>query len=434
MVFFTCNACGTSLKKNKVEGHFPQCRSCTALSCMDCNKDFWGEEYKSHVKCVSEQERYGGKVTVNKGEKKQEQWIEQIQQAVSRGGLSPKISSIIQRLLSFDNIPRKQSKFKNFLRTSVNVRDEGLAEEIWKTLETCTKQENGNEAANETKPSEGEQKEGQAAEEQSKQLSKRERKEERRKAHSKKEKKDGNKQEEKVSVEEPKQNKSKKDKVEKQTEEENGDETINSTVTEDNGQVESDVENESRKKKDRKHKKMKGQNGSVDESANNDDSELQQEDATTHKEKKNKKRKHASNGDGLNESEITDEKMETDAAKEEDENRLPVNGKKQKKRKREDASSVSDTVDGSTEADETLDDTKAKKFMWDNVITRVLKKADEHELPLKKLRKKVMAEYNACSSHQGHEKTEEKLWAKFEKKIKKNSQYKLHKDRVKLVR
>ena len=39
MVVFTCNQCGDSLKKNKVEPHLRQCRT-RSLSCVDCLTDF----------------------------------------------------------------------------------------------------------------------------------------------------------------------------------------------------------------------------------------------------------------------------------------------------------------------------------------------------------------------------------------------------------
>ncbi len=80
MVFFTCNACGSSLKKNQVEKHYRnECRNCSVLSCMDCGKDFYGDEYASHTKCVSEAEKYQGamfKGNANKGDKKQQEWLE----------------------------------------------------------------------------------------------------------------------------------------------------------------------------------------------------------------------------------------------------------------------------------------------------------------------------------------------------------------------
>ncbi len=51
MVVFCCNACGESLKKNKVQQHYEQkCRNCTVLSCMDCGKDFHGDDYAMHTR------------------------------------------------------------------------------------------------------------------------------------------------------------------------------------------------------------------------------------------------------------------------------------------------------------------------------------------------------------------------------------------------
>lgn len=41
MVFFTCNACGESVKKVQVEKHVAVCRNCECLSCIDCGEDFW---------------------------------------------------------------------------------------------------------------------------------------------------------------------------------------------------------------------------------------------------------------------------------------------------------------------------------------------------------------------------------------------------------
>nr|XP_008272358.1 cell growth-regulating nucleolar protein isoform X3 [Oryctolagus cuniculus] len=89
MVFFTCNACGESVKKVQVEKHVSVCRSCDSLSCIDCGRDFWGDDYKNHVKCVSEDQKYGGKGyegKTHKGDVKQQAWI---QEPVSTGQAQP---------------------------------------------------------------------------------------------------------------------------------------------------------------------------------------------------------------------------------------------------------------------------------------------------------------------------------------------------------
>ena len=59
MVYFTCDACGEQLKKPSVEKHYTQkCRDCYKLTCIDCLKDFYGEEYQAHTSCMSEDQRY----------------------------------------------------------------------------------------------------------------------------------------------------------------------------------------------------------------------------------------------------------------------------------------------------------------------------------------------------------------------------------------
>lgn len=59
MVFFACDGCGESLKKNQVQKHMFCCRSQT-FSCMDCQKAFTRQTYVEHIKCISENEKYGG--------------------------------------------------------------------------------------------------------------------------------------------------------------------------------------------------------------------------------------------------------------------------------------------------------------------------------------------------------------------------------------
>lgn len=80
MVVFTCNHCGESLKKNVVEKHKFRCKSQIFVSCMDCFKDFDDNTYSTHNQCITEAERYSGKDYVpkanqNKGQKKQEAWV-----------------------------------------------------------------------------------------------------------------------------------------------------------------------------------------------------------------------------------------------------------------------------------------------------------------------------------------------------------------------
>lgn len=68
MVSFYCDGCGDVIKKPKVPNHIIRCRRSYSFSCIDCNKVFKGEEFKAHTSCISEAEKYQGKLY--KGPKK----------------------------------------------------------------------------------------------------------------------------------------------------------------------------------------------------------------------------------------------------------------------------------------------------------------------------------------------------------------------------
>ena len=81
MVSFICSACGQTVRKVQVEKHYQNdCPSCDVLSCIDCGKDFHGDEYVGHTSCITEAEKYQGKLykpkdKQNKGEHKQQEWL-----------------------------------------------------------------------------------------------------------------------------------------------------------------------------------------------------------------------------------------------------------------------------------------------------------------------------------------------------------------------
>ena len=81
MVSFICNVCGQTVRKTQVEKHYQNdCRSCNVLSCIDCGLDFHGDEYVGHTSCITEAEKYQGKLykpkdKTNKGEHKQQEWL-----------------------------------------------------------------------------------------------------------------------------------------------------------------------------------------------------------------------------------------------------------------------------------------------------------------------------------------------------------------------
>ena len=137
MVVFICEACNETLKRNKVASHW--CRNFWYLSCMDCNKRFEGDEYLSHTTCVSEAERYQGALYVhkdNKGEVKQQAWMSSVQKRLDEADGSAKLRPFMERLLAYDNVPRKRTKFINFAKNSLNLKQDrdGIAEKLWEVI------------------------------------------------------------------------------------------------------------------------------------------------------------------------------------------------------------------------------------------------------------------------------------------------------------
>ncbi|XP_063715549.1 cell growth-regulating nucleolar protein-like isoform X2 [Symsagittifera roscoffensis] len=140
MVMFVCNMCGESLKKNKVEEHYRfKCRNCETVSCMDCGKDFWGDDYVQHNKCISEQEKYQGTPTDYKGDNKQEQWVANVTTVIASYSGNPKVRSLLEMCVQCPNLPRKQKKFVNFVRSSFNERNQTVVGEAWEIIEKASK-------------------------------------------------------------------------------------------------------------------------------------------------------------------------------------------------------------------------------------------------------------------------------------------------------
>lgn len=329
MVFFSCNACGDSLKKNQVEKHYAtKCRQGKSLSCIDCSKEFWGEEYNQHTKCISEEEKYSGKNYVpkaraNKGEQKQNQWLEQVQAAIDGAKSDKNIHQLLQRIKDYPNIPRKQAKFKNFVKNSLRVHQEHLINQAWDLIMKHAGQASAVDEPPSEKPVNGAHVEQSQAE--------------------------------------------KKKELKEQTKKERKEERKRKRQTEVNGDVREEVEEQLDKPKKKKKRKREAE---------------EEEEANGETEAK----RPAMN--------ISQEKL---------------NG-----------------VDEVGESNEE-DSKSAEKFEWEKVITAVLQK--KGEMPIKKLRKKVLAEY---TSRKGELRSEEKILAKFSKKVNKNPKFKVHKERVKL--
>uniref|UniRef100_UPI00398F3429 cell growth-regulating nucleolar protein isoform X2 n=1 Tax=Pristiophorus japonicus TaxID=55135 RepID=UPI00398F3429 len=332
MVFFTCNGCGESVKKAQVEKHFNICRNCSCLSCIDCGKDFWGEDYKTHIKCISEDQKYGGKgfeAKAKKGDMKQQQWMQKVHEAMNESKVSPGVREILEQMDSYDNIPRKKTKFQNWMKNSLNIHNEALQGQVWEIFSAATSNDKNNQqpshkhSQNGKDPSESveaNQDQAPVAENVEKKRNKRERKEERQKK-SKKEKKHLNSKDEENSLKHEPDSKT----------------------------------NQLEEKKKKKLKKKHNKDGAhiVEENGNQTKGYEQQDSEHLHGNKKSKKRKYEkSSEDGPN--------------------------SKQKKVEIPETKEVEENVE-----------TKPGKFNWKRTIRIVLQQSPEQEVSIKKLRKKA---------------------------------------------
>ncbi|XP_042637971.1 cell growth-regulating nucleolar protein [Orycteropus afer afer] len=384
MVFFTCNACGESVKKVQVERHVAVCRNCECLSCIDCGQDFWGDDYKNHVKCISESQKYGGKGyegKAHKGDMKQQAWIQKINELMKRPTVSPKVRELLEQMSGFDNIPRKKVKFQNWMKNSLKIHSDSVLEQAWSIFSEAARNEpvcEGqakqplNQAANpcaEVSPKAPPSSTQGAPEKRTEaKKSKRERKEERQKSR-KKEKKEL--------------------------------------------RVENQQENSGSQKPKKRKKGLEA-----------GDAETPEANGTAGKKGKKKKKK----GEGPRPSEGP---WEGDPAQEET---APGAGKRKRTPSEDEADSKKKKmkIPGHPEGGESADTSGKGKFNWKGTIRAVLKQAPDNELPVKKLKKKVLAQYYAVATEQ--HRSEEELLAIFNKKISKNPTFKLLKDKVKLLK
>lgn len=391
MVFFTCNACGESVKKIQVEKHVSVCRNCECLSCIDCGKDFWGSDYKNHVKCISEDQKYGGKgyeVKTHKGYAKQQAWIQKINELVKKPNVNPKVRELLQQISAFDNIPRKKAKFQNWMKYSLKVQNESLLEQVWSIFSKASSSEPAGKEQEQQVPSleakphaeipaevPSSKTNGTAEEHAEAKKNKRERKEERQK-NRKKEKKE-------LKLEGQESSGSQKLKKRKKG--------LEAQLVAEEGEM--SKANGSAGKKSKK-KRAQGQQapeeGADGGGGPGDNADGVQPQTAMGK----RKRKHS--------------EVESDC--------------KKKKVK----------LPGHPEEGEPRDlEAPAKgKFNWKGTIKAVLKQAPDNEISIKKLKKKVLAQYHVVTSD--HRMSEEELLAIFHKKISKNPMFKVLKDKVKL--
>lgn len=361
------------------------------VSCMDCSHEFWNDDYQQHIKCISEEEKYSGKdykprPGQNKGELKQDAWLQQVQKAIDSSSSTPKVRHLLERLKDYPNIPRKQAKFLNFIKNSMRISDTKLANSVWDILMPVTqpkdkvneKENDKNETNSEkdkcekNKTEEEEEEEEEDSTKKVKKMSKREKKEERRKEQSKDEKKD------------KKQN--------------------HASEKVDNDEKNEEIGGRLPAKKKGKKRKRNDSSSAEDEDKNNVVLGEKNGEKTKPKKKSDKKRRHAEKDD-------------------DDDDLPPLEANPNH-------ACFEETQDDDEEKDSPPKKKKSKNFNWEQIILSLLQKAKEKTMSEKKLRKKVLAEY---VSQGGHVDSMSILKAKFDRKIKKNRQFVRQKDTVRLI-
>ncbi|KAI6056256.1 LYAR [Marmota monax] len=377
MVFFICNACGESVKKIQVEKHVSVCRNCECLSCIDCGRDFWGDDYKNHVKCISEDQKYGGKGyegKAHKGDMKQQAWIQKINELIRKPNVSPKVRELLKQISAFDNVPRKKAKFQNWMKNSLKVHNESILEQVWNIFSEASSDEPFSKGQDQQPPN-------QVAKSCSEASTK----------------------------------------------------TPASSKTNDSTEKQAEAKKNKRERKEERQKNRKREKKELK-------LENHQDNSRSQKPKKRKKGQEAdleaagergSMANGSIGKKGKKKKGQGEQAREEDTDR--VRGPKEDPTEA-DSKMKKMKFPGHPEAGEAEDDeapTKGK-FNWKGTIKAVLRQAPDGELSIKKLRKKVLAQYYTVTNDR--HRCEEELLVIFNKKVSKNPTFKLIKDKVKLLK
>ncbi|XP_022669011.1 uncharacterized protein C16C10.8-like [Varroa destructor] len=123
MVVFSCDACGDSLRKKDVQKHYQfNCRRCESLTCVDCKKQFWGDDYVAHTQCITDEDFKYGKVNQHKDDKgqiKQNQWRSNIDALLSDRSTDKRWTPILLEMQKYENVPRKKKPFMNWCKCTM---------------------------------------------------------------------------------------------------------------------------------------------------------------------------------------------------------------------------------------------------------------------------------------------------------------------------
>uniref|UniRef100_A0A146KSY7 Cell growth-regulating nucleolar protein n=1 Tax=Lygus hesperus TaxID=30085 RepID=A0A146KSY7_LYGHE len=445
MVMFSCNRCSKGLKKKDVLTHSYQCGGPNNINvtCIDCLKDFRGNEYDSHTSCVTEEVRYGGKgAVVKETGKKQNQWLGIVRQVLKvNDSLDIPVKKFLQSIQHMENIPRNQKKFHNWANSAMHIKDRTFLDKVFQILQAefqKSNEANKSKDSASTKPKnpsddqEDVQTESGPAEER---VEKKEKKKKKSKNHEEITE-EGHTEENGVNgVEEKRKNRDTPDDVQEEL---------------DNGTVKEEKPKKKKKKKrnsDEVEEEESIENAEPMEENGGEIPEMKEDDVKLSKKERKMKKKKAKFESELREIEnFKKEEVEENIVEE------APKTKKSKKRKLNEESNVDEPDKDGDENDskrkkvvedranengndESVEPTtespsKKQKFNWHQMIVEVLKKSKDDEVSVKKITKKVINEY---VSRYGDIGIHEKLNAKMTKKLKTCPGIRVLKDKVKLL-
>lgn len=147
MVYFICQGCQETLKKPACEKHLMQKRNCwgCGFTCVDCGVCFGPDDWKAHNQCISEEKKYQGALYVEKGttgvpkgRAKQDLWTLGLARAVEIA--EENLKQYVEKLVTFDNVPRKQKAFLNFVNNSCRIGSPAVTQKVWDVIERANKE------------------------------------------------------------------------------------------------------------------------------------------------------------------------------------------------------------------------------------------------------------------------------------------------------
>ncbi|XP_054109457.2 cell growth-regulating nucleolar protein isoform X4 [Callithrix jacchus] len=301
--------------------------------------------------------------------------LQKISELIKRPNVSPKVRELLEQISAFDNVPRKKAKFQNWMKNSLKVRNESILEQVWNIFSEASSSEPVSKEQDQQplNPLANPRAEIPAKVPPSK--------------GNDAEKQQGEVKKNKRERKEERQKSRKKEKKELRSENHQENSGTQRPTKRNKGQ-EVDLEaNGSAGKRSKKQQREGGptatkhEDGAGKEQANVGVGRRRRRhsEAETDSKKKMKLQEHPEGG-------------------EPEEHEVPAKG----------------------------------KFNWKGTIKTILKQAPDNEIAIKKLRKKVLAQYYTVTNE--HHRSEKELLVIFDKKVSKNPTFKLLKDKVKLLK